>query len=345
MSHPQQVVNDPSAPGFFDRNNDFPPEQLPVFQKEEFSPADSHQCDRLHTSRVSWSGKNIPTVEIIAPILTHHQDVPDDSDSEMEDDMEDSSEDEEETDRPRHQVQKSYASYAYWLQRDVKECIYGNVYTGQLLQFDSVNQAWICTDVKVAIKALRWERVNRYDSTSPERPLQEIAALQHLQTFIANQEGQDISAETVTLPFEEVMDRINLYTRNIEKYNVMTSLDILSDDKFLYVVMPFCDGGELFDLLFEKKQPYTAQEARFLIKKVMNGVNTLHRAKVCHRDMSLENIMIINRNIPVIIDLGMCIGIPYKGNHRCLIRPAGNVGKVSYFSIQEFSGTYLQIKL
>lgn len=342
MSHPQQVgTNDPSIPGFFDSNNDFPPEHLHVLPKEEFGPADSRQCDRFHTNHVSWPGKgSIPTVEIIAPVLTHHHDVPDGSDSEMDDDMEDSSDEEQETDGPRHQIQKTYASYAYFLHREVKECIYGSVYTGQLLQFDSANQAWICTEKQVAIKALRWETVNRYDSTSPERPLQEIAALHHLQTFIANQEGQDISADTVTLPFEEVMDRINLYTSNIEKYNVMTSLDILSDDTFLYVVMPFCDGGELFDLLLEKGQPYTAQEARFLIRKVMNGVNTLHKAKVCHRDMSLENIMLIKRNIPVIIDYGMCIGIPYRGNHRCLIKPAGNVGKVSSYHIRIPWNTY-----
>jgi serine/threonine protein kinase len=31
--------------------------------------------------------------------------------------------------------------------------------------------------------------------------------------------------------------------------NIMMPMDLLSDDRHLYSVMPFCDGGELFERL------------------------------------------------------------------------------------------------
>ena len=54
--------------------------------------------------------------------------------------------------------------------------------------------------------------------------------------------------------------------------HVMMPMDILTDNRNLYCVMPFCDGGELFDVL-ERRQKFPEDEARYWFKQVLNGVS------------------------------------------------------------------------
>jgi len=64
---------------------------------------------------------------------------------------------------------------------------------------------------------------------------------------------------------------------------------------------------------------------------------------VCHRDMSLENILVDEYKTSVVIDLGMCLRVPYADddggvtdvsceNLRVLIRPLIPCGKPNYIS-------------
>jgi serine/threonine protein kinase len=63
---------------------------------------------------------------------------------------------------------------------------------------------------------------------------------------------------------------------------------------------------------------------------------------VCHRDLSLENILVDKYRTSIIIDLGMCLRVPYDGgNHvtdvssgtiRRLIKPLVPCGKPNYIS-------------
>ena len=53
-----------------------------------------------------------------------------------------------------------------------------------------------------------------------------------------------------------------LTQRDMLESHVMMPLDLLNDDRNLFSVMPYCDGGELFELL-EKKNRFTEPEARY----------------------------------------------------------------------------------
>ena len=66
---------------------------------------------------------------------------------------------------------------------------------------------------------------------------------------------------------------------------------------------------------------------------------------VCHRDMSLENILVDQYSTSVIIDLGMCLRVPFasddddgrvadvtSGNLRLLMKPKVACGKPNYIS-------------
>jgi len=53
-----------------------------------------------------------------------------------------------------------------------------------------------------------------------------------------------------------------LTQRDMLDSHIMMPLDLLNDDRNLFSVMPYCSGGELFELL-EKKNRFTEAEARF----------------------------------------------------------------------------------
>ena len=74
------------------------------------------------------------------------------------------------------------------------------------------------------------------------------------------------------------------------------------------------------------------------------GLHHLQSLGICHRDLSLENVLVDTDNC-LIIDMGMCLRVPYndpsrpgtvtdvtRGTMRRLIKPQGVCGKHNYMS-------------
>jgi serine/threonine protein kinase len=51
--------------------------------------------------------------------------------------------------------------------------------------------------------------------------------------------------------------------------NIMMPLDLLSDERHLYSIMPYCDGGELFERL-DMNERFGEEEARYWMTQVLN---------------------------------------------------------------------------
>jgi serine/threonine protein kinase len=90
----------------------------------------------------------------------------------------------------------------------------------------------------------------------------------------------------------------------------------------------------------------------FILCRAVQGLHHLQSVGVCHRDLSLENVLVDRENC-LIIDMGMCLRVPYSdpakaGNItdvtrgaclRRLMRPQGVCGKHNYMSPEIFSNT------
>jgi len=201
------------------------------------------------------------------------------------------------------------------------------VFEGRLCTVLSVgkNLFFERTSIKVAIKVMSSHRIRQGSK--------EVAAMQHLQRHIA---PDDKNQET---SIDELRDRVE---QGMLSHRVMTSIDVLIDgnstshgDAQLYIGMPFCE--DLWSFLRPCTNKFSEPEARHWFKQILKAVETLQEAEICHRDISLENIVVRNNAIAVVIDFGMCLKIPYisdaNGNRqRCLIKPDRACGKVSWRS-------------
>jgi serine/threonine protein kinase len=205
----------------------------------------------------------------------------------------------------------------------------------------------------VAIKLIKsdsaWERED-YPHCS-ERPIQEIAAMQYLEKRIAQMDEHD-HGEVCVDPISSIEDTWNRKMRIIRNYHVITSLDVLSCDKNMYIIMPYCDGGELLQLLNGRDRAFEEEEARKVLKQILKGLETLQKVEICHRDISIENIMTIGDDVALLIDFGVAMRIPYTRDssgkrHRCLINSGGRpFGKELYLSpeyVADYDGHALDL--
>ena len=62
------------------------------------------------------------------------------------------------------------------------------------------------------------------------------------------------------------------------------------EDERLFVVMEYMNGGELFDYI--EKKPVCEDEAKVLMRQIVESVSYLHTQNIVHRDLKPENILL-----------------------------------------------------
>ena len=75
-------------------------------------------------------------------------------------------------------------------------------------------------------------------------------------------------------------------------------LDVVDDEKLFVIVMEYAAGGELFDQVIKDYESNTLTEivAKFRFYQICHTIAYLHGKNVCHRDLKLENILLMKRH-------------------------------------------------
>lgn len=192
----------------------------------------------------------------------------------------------------------------YEFRRNMKKAIYGCVYLAVQLKEASVTPLlYARSEKKVAVKVV--DRQKAAARTCQEDPLKEISVAQFLGTN----------------PHPHIMDQ----------------LETIADDIHLFIVMEFSAGGELYDLL-DNARHFSESLARQCFSQVAAGLEHLHEMGVCHRDLSLENILAgevrqDGSHDCKIIDFGMSLRFAKDKDGRALpFPPLGPCGKRYYMA-------------
>lgn len=106
---------------------------------------------------------------------------------------------------------------------------------------------------------------------------------------------------------EEIEREVNIL-QHLQHPNIISLHDIYENRTDVVLMLELVSGGELFDFLAQKES-LSEEEATEFLKQILNGVHYLHSKKIAHFDLKPENIMLLDKNVPLprikIIDFGL----------------------------------------
>lgn len=125
---------------------------------------------------------------------------------------------------------------AYWVGRKLKKCIFGVVKECTVLRFrNDANVPWEVTPAKAAVKIMSWQKIRELRHI--EDPQKEVAAMQYV-------------------------------SRDGVHPHVMGVLDVLQDEEYLLMFMPFCSSGDLFSYV-QQAGRFTEPMARYWFRQIL----------------------------------------------------------------------------
>uniref|UniRef100_A0A3B4YUJ2 non-specific serine/threonine protein kinase n=1 Tax=Seriola lalandi dorsalis TaxID=1841481 RepID=A0A3B4YUJ2_SERLL len=106
---------------------------------------------------------------------------------------------------------------------------------------------------------------------------------------------------------EEIEREVGIL-QELQHTNVVALHDVYENRTDVVLILELVSGGELFDFLAQKES-LSEEEATQFIKQVLDGVQYLHSKRIAHFDLKPENIMLLDRNVPLprikLIDFGL----------------------------------------
>lgn len=151
---------------------------------------------------------------------------------------------------------------------------------------------------------------------------------------------------------EDLSQEVNLH-QYLQSFSdpeskVVKLVEVCQDPSYIYVITEYCAGGDLFHFLQRSHPKYvrgnkaTPSEmenwflvVRGLFRQLIKGISWMHSKHVCHRDLSLENILITEKGELKIIDLG--VAKKYSEDNEEFTTEAGFVGKPGYCAPEVFN--------
>ena len=92
--------------------------------------------------------------------------------------------------------------------------------------------------------------------------------------------------------------------KSLNHPNVIKIHKILEDSKTFYIIMEYCQNGELFNRIVQK-QHLNEDEAAFFYYQLINGLEYIHQNNIVHRDLKPENLLLAKDDLLKIIDFGL----------------------------------------
>lgn len=119
------------------------------------------------------------------------------------------------------------------------------------------------------------------------------------------------STITTSKDVERVMNERNLLEELKSDFIVKLQY-AFQDDKYLYFIMDFVDGGDMFNVL-RQKEKLPESIVRTYIAELIIALQYLHSIDVLYRDLKLENIMIDRFGHIKLVDMGSgCFDLGYN---------------------------------
>eukprot|EP00002_Diphylleia_rotans_P036030 TRINITY_DN7902_c0_g1_i1.p1 TRINITY_DN7902_c0_g1~~TRINITY_DN7902_c0_g1_i1.p1 ORF type:complete len:532 (-),score=116.37 TRINITY_DN7902_c0_g1_i1:34-1629(-) len=103
-----------------------------------------------------------------------------------------------------------------------------------------------------------------------------------------------------------VKKEIDLLTACVHK-NIVQCFGCAFKDQFLWIMMEFCEGGSVLDIMSVLNSPLREAQIGLILHDTLCGLNYLHQHKnMVHRDIKAANILLSGDGLAKIADFGIC---------------------------------------
>ena len=98
----------------------------------------------------------------------------------------------------------------------------------------------------------------------------------------------------------KIQQNLELFKNEIEIMSILNHpnicklYEVYEDSKFIYLIIEYCEGGELLDRITKKQKEgklYTEKEAAVIFRQLIEAIEYIHEIGVIHRDLKPENIL------------------------------------------------------
>ncbi len=89
-----------------------------------------------------------------------------------------------------------------------------------------------------------------------------------------------------------ILNELNIL-KQIDHQNILKIYEYYSDDKNYYLITEYCPGGDLYSIM--KTQPISEVQAACIVYQILLALNHIHKMKIMHRDLKLENIIVTKK--------------------------------------------------
>ena len=86
--------------------------------------------------------------------------------------------------------------------------------------------------------------------------------------------------------------------------NIVHLYSVIQTNQYIYLIMEYISGKELFDYIVLKKRLQENEACKFY-QQIISGIEYLHKLKIVHRDLKPENLLLDSKKNIKIVDFGL----------------------------------------
>ncbi|KAL4449567.1 hypothetical protein ABPG74_007390 [Tetrahymena malaccensis] len=113
----------------------------------------------------------------------------------------------------------------------------------------------------------------------------------------------------------QLQRELNIHSQYSNHENVLECLGYFEDEKYYYLLLEYASDGTCASLIENlPMRRLTEQQSCNIVKQILESINYLHKNKIIHRDLKLENVLISNGKVKL-CDFGcatFCDSPPYQ---------------------------------
>ena len=97
--------------------------------------------------------------------------------------------------------------------------------------------------------------------------------------------------------------------KKIDHPNVIKLYDAVDTGMKVNLIMEYVKGRSLYSYMKKAGGRVNETDAKIIVKQLVDAIAYLHRERIVHRDLKLENLLIDDKKVVKVIDFGFSVSV------------------------------------